>query len=62
MVPGFIDIHGHGGGGNDTLDGTYEAINNIAYSTIDRDEPMGFLRETFYSNASFLDLEAQLDS
>ncbi len=30
VVPGFIDIHGHGGGGNDTLDGTYEAINNIA--------------------------------
>jgi len=30
VVPGFIDIHGHGGGGNDTLDGTYEAIKNIA--------------------------------
>ena len=28
--PGFIDIHIHGAGGHDTMDGTFEAINEIS--------------------------------
>ena len=30
IVPGYIDIHIHGGGGSDVMDGDYEAINQIA--------------------------------
>ena len=30
LSPGFIDVHIHGAGGHDTMDGTYEAINEIA--------------------------------
>ncbi len=30
VLPGFIDQHVHGGGNADTMDGTYEAICNIA--------------------------------
>lgn len=30
IVPGYIDIHVHGGGGSDVMDGNYEAINQIA--------------------------------
>ncbi|PKP54832.1 N-acetylglucosamine-6-phosphate deacetylase, partial [Candidatus Atribacteria bacterium HGW-Atribacteria-1] len=30
IVPGFIDIHVHGGGGSDVMDGEYEAIKQIA--------------------------------
>lgn len=30
LSPGFIDIHIHGAGGYDTMDGSYEAINNIS--------------------------------
>jgi len=30
VVPGFIDIHIHGGGGADTMDATYEALNKIS--------------------------------
>lgn len=30
VVPGFIDVHVHGGGGSDTMDGKYEAIKQIA--------------------------------
>jgi len=30
IVPGFIDIHVHGGGGFDAMDGSYEAIKEIA--------------------------------
>jgi len=30
VVPGFIDIHVHGSGGSDVIDGNYEAINQIA--------------------------------
>ncbi|MPQ42552.1 N-acetylglucosamine-6-phosphate deacetylase [Clostridium tarantellae] len=30
LAPGFIDIHIHGAGGYDTMDGTYKAINEIA--------------------------------
>ncbi|TCO54619.1 N-acetylglucosamine-6-phosphate deacetylase [Caldanaerobacter subterraneus] len=30
VVPGFIDIHIHGGVGYDTMDATYEALNNIS--------------------------------
>lgn len=26
LVPGFVDIHVHGGGGHDVLEGTYEAV------------------------------------
>jgi len=30
VAPGFIDIHIHGGGGRDAMEGSYEAINEIA--------------------------------
>ena len=30
VTPGFIDIHLHGGGGSDTMDSTYEALNTIS--------------------------------
>jgi N-acetylglucosamine-6-phosphate deacetylase len=30
VLPGFIDIHVHGGGGSDVMDASYEAINNIS--------------------------------
>ena len=30
IVPGYIDIHVHGGGGSDVMDGDYEAINQVA--------------------------------
>ncbi len=30
IVPGYIDIHIHGGGGSDVMDGDYEAVNQIA--------------------------------
>lgn len=34
LAPGFIDIHIHGAGGYDTMDGTYEAINNISKTIV----------------------------
>lgn len=30
VVPGFVDIHVHGGDGYDTIDGTYEAISRMS--------------------------------
>ena len=30
VVPGFIDIHVHGGGGSDVMDGKYEAVKQVA--------------------------------
>lgn len=30
LAPGFIDVHIHGAGGHDTMDGTYTAINEIS--------------------------------
>ncbi|MBE3091704.1 MAG: N-acetylglucosamine-6-phosphate deacetylase [Candidatus Atribacteria bacterium] len=30
VVPGYIDIHVHGGGGSDVMDGEYEAIKQVA--------------------------------
>jgi len=30
VLPGFIDIHTHGGNGNDTMDATYEAMENMS--------------------------------
>lgn len=32
LVPGFIDIHSHGGGGCDTLDGTYDSQERMCLS------------------------------
>ena len=29
IVPGYIDIHVHGGGGSDVMDGDYEAITRL---------------------------------
>ncbi|MDF2612251.1 MAG: N-acetylglucosamine-6-phosphate deacetylase [Clostridia bacterium] len=34
LSPGFIDIHIHGAGGHDTMDGTYEAINEISKAIV----------------------------
>lgn len=30
LVPGFLDVHVHGGNGSDTMDGTVDAINEMA--------------------------------
>jgi len=34
LSPGFIDVHIHGAGGYDTMDGTYEAINEISKTIV----------------------------
>lgn len=34
LSPGFIDVHIHGAGGYDTMDGTFEAINEIAKTIV----------------------------
>lgn len=34
LSPGFIDVHIHGAGGYDTMDGTEESINNIAKTIV----------------------------
>lgn len=36
LSPGFIDVHIHGAGGHDTMDGTFEAINEIAKVIVKR--------------------------
>lgn len=30
LMPGFVDLHTHGNAGNDTMDGTYEAVNSMS--------------------------------
>lgn len=34
LSPGFIDVHIHGAAGHDTMDGTFEAINEISKSIV----------------------------
>ena len=34
LSPGFIDVHIHGAGGHDTMDGTFEAINEISKTIV----------------------------
>ncbi len=34
LSPGFIDVHIHGAGGHDTMEGTYEALNNISKAIV----------------------------
>lgn len=34
VSPGFIDVHIHGAGGSDTMDGTSESINTISKTII----------------------------
>ena len=34
LSPGFIDVHIHGAGGCDTMDGTIESINTIAKTIV----------------------------
>ena len=36
LAPGFIDVHIHGAGGHDTMDGTFEAINEISKVIVQR--------------------------
>lgn len=45
ISPGFIDIHIHGAGGSDTMDGTIESIENIS-STIAKTGVTSFLPTT----------------
>ncbi len=45
ISPGFIDIHIHGAGGSDVMDGTIESIQNIS-STIAKTGVTGFLPTT----------------
>ena len=34
LSPGFIDVHIHGAGGYDTMDGTFDAINEISKTIV----------------------------
>lgn len=34
LSPGFVDVHIHGAGGHDTMDGTFEAINEISKTIV----------------------------
>lgn len=36
LAPGFIDVHIHGAGGCDTMDGTFESLNTIAKTIVSR--------------------------
>lgn len=45
LSPGFIDIHIHGAGGHDTMEGTFDALNCIA-KTIVRNGTTSFLPTT----------------
>lgn len=45
LSPGFIDIHIHGAGGFDTMDGSYEALNTIS-KTIAKNGTTSFLPTT----------------
>ena len=45
VVPGFIDLHIHGSGGCDVMDGTHEALNTIS-KTIAANGVVGFLGTT----------------
>lgn len=36
LSPGFIDVHIHGAGGCDTMDGTFESLNTIAKTIVSR--------------------------
>jgi N-acetylglucosamine-6-phosphate deacetylase len=45
LSPGFIDIHIHGAGGHDTMEGTFEALNCIA-KTIAKSGTTSFLPTT----------------
>lgn len=45
ISPGFIDIHIHGAGGSDTMDGTIEGLNTIS-KTIIKNGVTGFLPTT----------------
>ncbi|WP_307338560.1 N-acetylglucosamine-6-phosphate deacetylase [Metabacillus malikii] len=45
IIPGFIDLHIHGANGSDTMDGTMDAIENIAL-TLPREGTTSFLATT----------------
>ncbi len=45
LSPGFIDVHIHGAGGYDTMDGNYDSLNNIA-KTIAKNGTTSFLPTT----------------
>lgn len=45
VLPGFIDLHIHGAGGSDTMDGTLEALKQIS-RTIAEEGTVGFLATT----------------
>ncbi len=51
VFPGFIDIHIHGAGGSDTMDGTIEALENIS-KTIAAKGVTGFLAATMTMDKS----------
>lgn len=45
VVPGFIDVHIHGAGGSDTMDGSKEALETIS-KTVAQEGTVGFLATT----------------
>lgn len=53
LMPGFIDIHIHGAGGNDVMDGNSQALQNIAGS-ITMSGVVGFLATTMTMENSII--------
>lgn len=53
LMPGFIDIHIHGAGGNDVMDGNNQALENIAGS-ITMSGVVGFLATTMTMEDSII--------
>lgn len=53
LMPGFIDIHIHGAGGNDVMDGNSQALQNIAGS-ITMSGVVGFLATTMTMEDSII--------
>jgi N-acetylglucosamine-6-phosphate deacetylase len=45
LTPGLLDIHIHGSGGSDTMEGTYQALNNMSKSVV-QSGVTGFLPTT----------------
>ncbi len=59
VSPGFVDIHVHGAGGSDTMDGTQEALKTISENLI-KSGTTGFLATTMTMAQS--DIEKSLDA
>lgn len=54
IVPGFIDVHIHGAGGADTMDGTHEALSTIA-SVLPSEGTTSFLATTITQEKTLIE-------